>query len=814
MKRPVNVEKTFLRSVTVMISASALVLAQAEEAWFPAVLTPFVALLTYALVDRRKRIQLPLWAANTLGVIAFLAMSVEFYGNTVLGKLMSGAHLLVYISWVVLLLRKGIRQFWWLAALSVLQISVASVLTTAASFGASLVGMLLLMLWTLSVFTLYRGQIRIALASGTADDSLNVEDSLNESDDKTGLHRSTLTIRNGLQVDTQEPWIGWRFRGVVGFAFLASLFVGMVTFVVFPRIWVPESPLAGIARPQRNALVSRTGFTENVELGEIGKIMQTEGRVLQFNITTMDGGVPVEPQRFADAMRMDEILFRGNALGRYEGGRWSTGSIQGRSFGDLATSRRFVRQPSESDFRMRIYQDPPAQKFAFAPVPLQNAVSKTPFAELNQLRLSSSLTFQMKGDDSKRKRNEEAIAFEVWAQAPPREQSFHSPQPPAATTDMLSEVIEYFRSPTQYHSLQANYAESWCLTRDLETKLPKLAALSKELCSEKGERVSERDCVQRIFQHLNSSSRFSYSLTNTIQDPTIDPVEDFLINRKTGHCEYFASAAALMLQSVGIPARIVNGYKGHEQNSISGRLEVKQKHAHTWLEAFVDGNWRTLDPTPAARDTAVAKTNRLDSLQDFSQAFSDMWRDLIRQMSPERQEAMVRPWIMSAKKKLAEIRQQGIWTSLKLFWTETVLHPEKWFSLKTGIVTFVLLFLIGLAIQRNASGWLSRKFAGLFGWLRPGSAYKRSAVRFYANFCEVCRRNGLPLPENQTAQENAAMAQAHFAEILTTPADRSLPDRIARAFNQARFGDVTLTEQTITALRLDLDRLGELIRQK
>src|SRR5258708_33494589 len=93
-------------------------------------------------------------------------------------------------------------------------------------------------------------------------------------------------------------------------------------------------------------------------------------------------------------------------------------------------------------------------------------------------------------------------------------------------------------------------------------------------------------------------------------DPSIDPVEDFLVSRKEGHCAYFASALALMLRSIGIPARMVNGFKGGDWNDLSNVLTVRQKHAHSWVEALVgevgsgDASrrtpvWVTLDPTPA-----------------------------------------------------------------------------------------------------------------------------------------------------------------------------------------------------------------------
>ena len=58
----------------------------------------------------------------------------------------------------------------------------------------------------------------------------------------------------------------------------------------------------------------------------------------------------------------------------------------------------------------------------------------------------------------------------------------------------------------------------------------------------------------RVLERYLHSPRFSYTLAQQRRDPDLDPVEDFIRNNPRGHCEYFASALALMLRSQGIPA--------------------------------------------------------------------------------------------------------------------------------------------------------------------------------------------------------------------------------------------------------------------
>jgi protein-glutamine gamma-glutamyltransferase len=79
-----------------------------------------------------------------------------------------------------------------------------------------------------------------------------------------------------------------------------------------------------------------------------------------------------------------------------------------------------------------------------------------------------------------------------------------------------------------------------------------------------------------------------------------DPLARFLFQTRRGHCEYFASAYAVMLRAVGIPSLVVTGYAGGEWNPYGQYFLIRQSDAHSWVEAYVDGTWRTYDPTPAA----------------------------------------------------------------------------------------------------------------------------------------------------------------------------------------------------------------------
>jgi len=86
------------------------------------------------------------------------------------------------------------------------------------------------------------------------------------------------------------------------------------------------------------------------------------------------------------------------------------------------------------------------------------------------------------------------------------------------------------------------------------------------------------------------------------------PIETFLFDTRRGHCEYFASAMALMLRAEGIPSRVVTGFYGAEWSPWEGSWIVRQSNAHAWVEAWIDGEgWRTYDPTPPDGRPLVAR---------------------------------------------------------------------------------------------------------------------------------------------------------------------------------------------------------------
>jgi len=93
---------------------------------------------------------------------------------------------------------------------------------------------------------------------------------------------------------------------------------------------------------------------------------------------------------------------------------------------------------------------------------------------------------------------------------------------------------------------------------------------------------------------------FQYTLNLAAPPKNITPLEKFLHFSRAGHCEYFATATVLLLRAAGIPSRYATGYAVQEFSDLEDIYVVRQRHAHAWALAYIDGHWQEFDTTPAA----------------------------------------------------------------------------------------------------------------------------------------------------------------------------------------------------------------------
>lgn len=867
-KSDAKLRATFFRSMTLVTSASALILAGSEASFFPAGLTPIVAVIAWIFVDHYRILKIPVLIGNLFGLVALWLAANEFLGGTLIQKLLSGAHLVVYLSWIVLLLPKSHRQYWWLMALSVLELAIGGIVAGDATFGAALMGMMLLMLWTMSVFSLYRVQdfhagsrsqqiVEDSSASGESQPHLTKAGSIQRPAQRSKNLRSFLRtffglgssrkksdspassgerprtvplimVRNGLQRDAAATWLGWRFRGLVSGSFVVSLVLAFFVFAAFPRVWIPGLVLGNIAvEPIIGG--GRTGFSNSVSLGDVGRIMQSNARVLAFDATNMKTKKSMTAEELADGLGMDELRFRGNVFARYFDGHWYLGYSLRETSHEDGVHRPGNYSPLPSDFLVNIVQDPPLELFAFAPYPVSHVSSSRKNRVLATEKRACLIWLERPYDDTfarsfsvqlPRVKSRSGIPFEYWSSLPARlsQQSgvssseYREKLQASAERLFLTDGVEtqYLEAPLGPRTMERRV---YIKERDLQFALPELYKIANRICQDDGERVPPDECARRIMSYLSRENGYRYSLTPTRRDNSIDPLEDFLLNTKAGHCEYFASACTLMLQSVKVPARLVNGFYGCELNSVTGKYEVRQRHAHAWTEAWINGQWETLEATPAAdREALLAKNESITLMSNIQEAISDFWNDGIHNMSAQRQQEFFAPVISTSKSLYQTIQEQGLLATARHWIVSLASSPDRWVSWQGGVVTFVMLAAIAGLIRIQAFQRIRKLIRSLWELRSPRHKSLKSVIRFYEGFCTLCERHGLKLSPSNSALENAQIATREFRLKISSTEILSLPVRIAEAFNQVRFGNQPLSDEQADAISRDLQQFAEMLK--
>jgi hypothetical protein len=300
--------------------------------------------------------------------------------------------------------------------------------------------------------------------------------------------------------------------------------------------------------------------------------------------------------------------------------------------------------------------------------------------------------------------------------------------------------------------------------------------------------------------YLRDSGEYRYSLELRRQDDTMDPVEDFVCNVKSGHCSRFASALTLMLRALGIPARIVLGFHGVDSQG-DGNYLVRQLHAHSWVEALVrfqepggswTWHWLRLDPTPAAREP-LTYGQRSEWFASWS-AWSGrqiLWGDLLGE-SPVHSHPSFR---------------QRFWDGLGLDQSSGPPRPPSTStrddttvsgSYIAIIMSGVVGMLVGLWLVRHY--WRRADSGGLSPDLPEGDFYQR-LLAILSRRCQLERQPA------QTPREFAVIAHSVLCGRLVLATLVNVPSKVVHLYYRIRFGRLPLTEVERRSIDAQVEQL-------
>lgn len=812
-----QLETVFHISIYSLVALAGGMLAYGEETPLPSALTVVLSVLAMHLNERLRTIRIGVLTSNVLGLAAAAAAVFELFDNSPEARLLAGAHFLVYMTWIVLFQDKEIRQYWWLTALSLLQVAVGSVLAFSRGwYGVLLLAYLLLALWTLSVFTLYQGAFEFGIIRfgrrretrpGPAGDRWMPGTVNSQSHDAAlaaalvrGIIRSRRSdVYNSIQQDSPGRWIAPRFAfGVLGLA-VAGITLGLAIFLFVPRF--PLGSDTQYPNESRQAL-SLTGFSNDVRLGQIGEILERTDRVLRVKLIDHDSEKPIDIENFVAQGGLEDPMFRGSVLESYYRGRWT-------GWGGERPEPMRPHLGGAGLVRQEYTLDQSASECLFAMRPITSASFTRRHRRISTQRDTGVLSGR-RGEDR------DPFQYIVFSRPLPKDTV-------PSGRGLFSDLPRWtdMSGPAKNRSLR------WSRP-DLE----RLAQLASDVAAPgrrlKDEKMSYPRWAAEVLQaHLRDSGNYQYSLSMAVDDPTIDPVEDFLFNRKRGHCEYFASALALMLRVVEIPSRVITGFKGvDDYHGSDGHYEVQQRHAHAWVEAWVDDEWIVLDPTPGMRDEKVRSLAAERGFwSDARNSISSLWSDYVVSLSLSRQQqslydplqgSMTTGW-SSIREVLKGMALGSDWFKNVISSPEEVLGPR---GTAAGLIFLACLVVVVAIVRRflsrkktTARSW-RRRLTCLLDWIlvhltgRHRDPAHRIVV-FFDRFQSLVSSAGHRRRTDQTQREFARQVEVALADRLARAGLNRFPSQLAEFFYRVRFGAGLL--EPVEALEVE-QRLARLKR--
>ena len=535
-----------------------------------------------------------------------------------------------------------------------------------------------------------------------------------------------------------------------------AIVIGGVLFFFFPRF------SAGyLGRASFNPSLM-SGFTENVELGQIGEIKKNSAVVMRVQT-----GKPIG---------YDRLRWRGIALTSFDGRRWSTPEhnaqkLQPDDDGWIRTAEVPHKTDSpKPEMIYTVYLEPLATDAIFVPgkvISLKgnfNGENSNSFAAIRRTYIFRDSTDTLLNPFH----NYSAIRYAGFSLLLPMD-----------ATKLRAASTEYSID------IASTYLQ---LPHELDPRIPELA---KQITKNARTPFDKSLAIESYLRN-----RFTYTL-NLTGKPGDDPLAHFLFETRAGHCEYFASAMTIMLRTLGIPTREVNGFLPGEYNDLGGDYIVRASDAHSWVEVYFPGlDWQTFDPTPAAPENETGFLTRLGQYADWMEITWSEWvigYDFAHQM-------VMAQTLQRSSRDFSD--------SLRAWYARQQLRGRRWMKswhngLGVLIPLTVLAFLILLRFDALTAILRRLRLSWQLRSPKTARSNPQLASGLYAELLRVLARRGIARRETQTPLE--------FAAAVNAPNLAPPVREFTQLYAHARFGDAPCDA---TRLRQLLDQVRAALRAR
>jgi protein-glutamine gamma-glutamyltransferase len=482
-----------------------------------------------------------------------------------------------------------------------------------------------------------------------------------------------------------------------------------------------------------------TGFSDRVQLGRIGLIQQSRSVVMHIQI---DGD---EHGRF-------DLKWRGGTFSYFDGRNWlnpeknpliirsENGRFQLRGqAGDLSQTAKSIHY--------RVLMEPVGTNVFFL----------APLAQVLEGRYRA-ISFGHTGGVSNLDAEHPVARYE-------------------ATSNIWQPDAQELRATTEDYPIDV--VRNYLQLPALDPRIPQLAAQITAASA------NEYDKTVALEGYLRTKFGYTLQLPTT---PQPDPLANFLFERKQGHCEYFASAMAVMLRTLRIPARVATGFRSGEFNDVSSQYLIRANDAHAWVEVyFPEYGWVEFDPTPAGLNPAPTSWDRAMLYVD---AMASFWREWIVNYDAGHQQVLAvaarnnsREWFESFR-KWREQQYESLLNAVRRAHRAMTESPSRWSWRGALLLTLLIL-------GANASR-LWRMFSKRRLVAHPEMYPRKSATIWYEKMIRRLSRCGWHKSPQQTPAE--------FAQQIDKPSVRERVAEFTRIYESARFGDSAEAAQHLPEL--------------
>ena len=507
--------------------------------------------------------------------------------------------------------------------------------------------------------------------------------------------------------------IGRRSWGGVEAARLPIVAIVLLVFIfamALPLFLVaPRSGAAALTR-SGGGLSNFIGFSENVTLGQIGTLKQSDNIVMRVRVENSE-----TPR---------DLRWRGVALDEFTGKAWKK-SVQARQ-NELVDDRgggfyQFgTTQTRDSLVKQTFFLEPMESAVLFAAPRVVALQGDLPFVRIDG-----------EGSVQSRRRDYERVMY-------------------TAISDMNQPRMDELREDK--HPYPFAYFRYLQLPDNLDRRIDALA----NAIILHANASNRYDAAKAIELHLQQD--YPYSLEMKAGGP--DPLADFLFNVKSGHCEYYATAMVVLLRTRGIASRIVNGFSSGEYNEASGAYTIRQSEAHSWVEVYFpeSRSWVTFDPTPSVGRSEPVRTGLTAQLQKYAEALELVWFQYVVGYDKQEQRSL-------ATSLHNQIFDYGRTVSSMVGTAQSYLSGNGQ-VIAIGVIATVFMAAL-ILFGRQTWRWLRNAFVH-----SPVEGRTQSDVQFYERLISLMEQRGVLRDTHLTPLEFAKTLKSTEALLITRAYNR------------------------------------------